>query len=107
MAMPTYVIGITPNNLLNVEYTFYVNQDYDITGSSITSIDFGILHLSQATFFSSLDAAKAAVKEIKDRYHAIFVQDVNIIEGIINRDNFDPYKLKIYSIGIISNIEED
>ena len=107
MTMPTYVIGITPNNLLDIKYSFFVNQDCDITGIRIKSIYFGIIHLSQATLFDSLDVAKAVVKEIKGRYHEIFVQDVNVISGIINGNNFDPYKLKIYSIGIIQNIEEE
>lgn len=95
-----YVIGLSPYHLLDIEYSVFT--DYDLSGfvPMIVSIEHGTYKLSEASWFYSLDAAKEALEEIKERYDEISVCNHYAVDSIVDGDDFDPNKLHIYEVNI-------
>lgn len=95
-----YVIGLSPYHLLNIEYSVFTDYELSSFESMIIRIEHGTYKLPEASWFNSLDAAKEALEEIKERYNEIRVRHRYVVDSIVDGDDFDPSKLHIYEVNI-------
>lgn len=91
-----YVIGLSQIDLLNIGWKFDFNEDK----TKIYSIIHGLTSVYDATPFNNLDDARDTVKEIQERYEQIIVRSIDIVDSLINGNDFDPMQLHIYEVRV-------
>lgn len=92
----SYVIGLSPYNLLDIEFGF------DVNGGKvyIRKITHGMMHVDEATIIGGEQNAYEVLQEIKDRYDHIQVVAPTILESCINGNDIDPEQLHIYEVHV-------
>ena len=91
-----YAIGTHPNRLINIGF----NGIEEV----ITDVRFGDDLRDFPTTFASLRGAEEALQEIKDNRNYISFSNQNILKSVIEGNELDVDKLKIYSVGIIGEV---
>lgn len=92
----SYVIGLTPRNLINIEFGF----NWSNGAIPIQRITHGFRNVDEATIIGGLDNAKDVLKEIQDRYNEIGCYARTILESLIDGNDIDPMKLHIYEVRV-------
>lgn len=92
----SYVIGLTPHNLIDIEFGF----DWGKGTASIRSITHGFRNVDEATIIGGLDNAKSVLKEIQDRYNEIGCYARTVLESLIDGNDINPIKLHIYEVRV-------
>lgn len=92
----SYVIGLTPRNLIEIEFDFNWNNGEPF----IRKITHGFRHVDEATIIGELKNAHEILKEIQDRYNEINFCARTVLEGIIDGNDIDPIKLHIYEVNV-------
>lgn len=90
----SYVIGLSPNNLLQIGCKLNYETGYAV----ISNITHGIMDLDIATTIHGKENAYDALKEIQDCYNDIHVTARTILEGMIDGNDIDPMQLHIYEV---------
>ena len=98
-----YVIGLTPFNLLEIQYSNAYCKDGIIT--IIDRIWHGVMNIRQATQIPHIEDAKEILQEIKDNKHRIHFVNDTIFESVINGNDIDVEKLHIYEVNIVLSKE--
>lgn len=90
-----YVIGTHPNRLINIGFNIE---------EVITHVRFGDDLRDFPTTFASLRGAEEALQEIKDNRNYILFSNQTILKSVIEGNELDVDKLKIYSVGVIGEV---
>ena len=98
-----YVIGLSPIDLLTVEFKNMITKSYDHIISCVNKVRFGTWKLEEATIFQNADEAVKVKNEIKDNYDSIFVENFYVVESILGNDSFNPEDLHVYEIKCFVN----
>ena len=93
-----YVIGLTPFNLLEIQYSNAYCKDGIVT--IINRIYHGVMNIRNATQIPHIQDAKEILQEIKDNKHRIHFMNDTIFESVINGNDIDVDKLHIYEVNI-------
>lgn len=92
----SYVIGLSPSNLLYIEFRF----DYSTGKEPVSRITYGIMHVSEATIIPGKQNALEILQEIKNSRERISVVAPTILESCLNPDGIDVDKLHIYEVRV-------
>ena len=93
-----YVIGLTPLNLLQIQFSDAYCKDGIIT--IIQRVMHGVMNIRYATQFPHIEDAEKTLQEIKDNKHSIHFMNNTIFESVIEGDDIDVEKLHIYEVNI-------
>jgi len=92
----SYVIGLSPNNLLFIEFSF----DYSTGKEPVSRVTYGIMHVSEATIIPGEKNAFEILQEIKDRRDKISIVAPTILESCLNPDGINVDNLHIYEVRV-------
>ena len=92
----SYVIGLSPYNLLNIEFCF----DWNSGNVIVNRIYHGMMNIDEATIIGGEENAYQVLKEIQDRYGTICVFAPTIIQSLVDGNDIDPMQLHIYEVNI-------
>ncbi len=92
----SYVIGLSPSQLLNIEFSF----DWNTGLSPVSRITYGLMSVSEATIIPGEKNAFEVLQEIKDRKEKISIVAPTILESCVNPDGIDVDKLHIYEVRV-------
>jgi hypothetical protein len=93
-----YVIGLTPLNLLQIQYSYEYCRDGYV--KVINRVMHGVMNLRYATQIPHMEDAKEILKIIKDNKNSIHFLNSSIFESVIEGDDIDVDKLHIYEVNI-------
>ena len=93
-----YVIGTSPHNLINITFSGWEER--------IIAVRFGEELRDFATTFASLSATREALKEIQSNKNYISFSNATVFLSVIEGNELDVDKLKIYSVGIIEEVTQ-
>ena len=92
----SYVIGLSPHNLLDIEFGF----DWNSGSVVVRKIFHGMMNVDEATIIGGEENAYKVLKEIQDRYDSIFVSAPTIIQSLVDGNDIDPMQLHIYEVRV-------
>ena len=92
----SYVIGLSPNNLLFIQFSF----DYSTGRELVSRVTYGITHVSEATIIPEKQNAFEILQEIKDSREKISIVAPTILESCLNPEGSDVDKLHIYEVRV-------
>lgn len=92
----SYVIGLSPHNLLDIEFGF----DWNSGKAVVRRIYHGMMNVDEATIIGGEENAYQVLKEIQDRYDSILVAAPTIIQALVEGDDIDPMQLHIYEVRV-------
>lgn len=92
----SYVIGLSPSNLLDIQLCF----DFDSEKTVVNKIVHGMMHIDEATIIGGEEYAHELLQEIRERYNDIMVFAPNILESVHDGNDIDPMKLHIYEVNV-------
>lgn len=98
-----YVIGLSPIDLLTVEFQNMISSSFNHIISCVSKVRFGTWKLEEATIFQNADEAVKVKNEIKDNYDSIYVKNFYIVDSIAGNDDFNPDDLHVYEIKYFVN----
>ena len=101
-----YVIGTSPDDLIEIKMDQFISNPYDWTKHSeithkVVHIYYGVQSQLETTIIKDIDSAKEILAEIQSNYDNIKFENSNIIGQITDREKgfkFDASKLKIYEL---------
>lgn len=95
-AQDSYVIGLSPNNLLFIEFRF----DYSTGREPVSRVTYGIMHVSEATIIPGKQNALEILQEIKDSREKISIVAPTIFESCLNPDGINVDNLHVYEVRV-------
>ena len=106
LVRPMYVIGTSPNDLIEIELNTFITNPYNWTMPSkitqkVTHIYYGIQSQLTPTIIFDFDTAKEIIAEIKSNYNNIKFDNSNIVAQVLDKQKgfkFDVSKLKIFEL---------
>lgn len=93
-----YVIGLTPFNLLQIEFKAEYTPVDIVT--CVFRVTHGIMNITSATQIHRLEDAECILRDIQTHADEIYFHKETILESIIDGNNIDASQLHIYEVNI-------